>query len=455
MRDVMSPLDGTFLANVPISTAAMLDEQLECANVAASELALQPRFQRIAWLRALHSGLLADMDSLTITMAHEIGKPVLLARIELERALTLIDHTIAVLMTESGDAPYVDDQPAHAARTVMTKRFPIGIVAAITPFNFPINLVFHKILPAIATGCPVIVKPSERTHAISSRLADIISRSGIPTGAVQFDFADDGPLHARMLASDKRVAFLSFTGSDTAGRTLSYEAAGKPQIMELGGSAAVYIGDGADIKAAAKKCAIAAMSYAGQVCISVQRIYVHQRLFNLFRDALIAEITAITPMDPRTDGHVLGPMIDTSAVHRLLAHCDSLSRSQLLVTPHVHDARFVSPCVVAEIPNEHPLIQQEAFAPVVVLQRVDDLSSAIVQMNGTDYGLQHGVFTNRMQDALQAHNQLRGGAVYINDVPTVRMDKLAYGGEGASGVGREGISDVIRAYTSPRHLVFS
>ncbi|MFY8052019.1 MAG: aldehyde dehydrogenase family protein, partial [Armatimonadaceae bacterium] len=140
MRDVMSPLDGTFLANVPVSTAAMLNEQLECAIVAASELALQPRFQRIAWLRALHSGLLADMDSLTITMAHEIGKPVLLARTELARALTLIDHTIAVLMTESGDAPYVDDQPAHAARTVMTKRFPIGIVAAITPFNFPINL---------------------------------------------------------------------------------------------------------------------------------------------------------------------------------------------------------------------------------------------------------------------------------------------------------------------------
>ena len=455
MRNVISPLDGTVLASVPVSTATMLDQQLDIAAKAFVELGNQPRYQRIAWLRALHSGLLGDLDGLTNIMAHEIGKPILLARTELERALTLIDHTIAVLMTETGDAPYVDDHPAHAARTVITKRFPIGIIGAITPFNFPVNLVFHKILPAIATGCPVIVKPSERTHAIASRLADLISKSGIPPGAVQFDFADDGPLHARVLASDTRVALLSFTGSDTVGRLLARDAAGKPQIMELGGSAAVYIGDDADVEIAAKKCAVGAMAYAGQVCISVQRVYIHRGVFNAFRDALIAEVTAITALDPRVDGHILGPMIDVTAANRFIEHCKSLDATQLMVAPRVKEGRFVSPCVVTGLPDSHPLIQQEAFAPVVVLQPVDDLSEAISQMNATPYGLQNGVFTHRIADALLAHRQLRGGAVYVNDVPTVRIDKLSYGGDGASGMGREGISDVIEAYTTPRHLVLS
>lgn len=455
MRDVISPLDGTVLASVPISTAKQLDQQLDLAEQALVELSNQPRFQRIAWLRALHTGLLGDMDGLTNLMAHEIGKPVLLARTELERALTLIDHTIAVLMTETGDAPYVDDHPAHAARTVTTKRFPIGIVGAITPFNFPVNLVFHKVLPALASGCPVIVKPSERTHATASRLADLFSKSGIPLSAVQFDFADDGPLHARILASDKRVAFVSFTGSDTVGRLLAREAAGKPQIMELGGSAAVYIGDDTDIAMAAKKCAMGAMAFAGQVCISVQRVYIHHDVFNAFRDALIAEVAAINAEDPRVDGHILGPMIDVIATTRFLEQCKSLDARQLLVAPSVQEGRFVSPVVAADIPHEHPLIQSEAFAPVIVLQPVDDLSEAISLMNGTPYGLQHGVFTHRIADALLAHKQLRGGAVYINDVPTVRIDKLSYGGDGASGLGREGIRDVIHAYTSPRHLVLS
>lgn len=455
MRNVISPLNGTVLASVPVSTTTMLDQQLDIATKAFVELGNQPRYQRIAWLRALHSGLLGDMDELTNLMAHEIGKPVLLARTELERALTLIDQTIAVLMTETGDAPYVDDHPTHAARTVITKRFPIGIVGVITPFNFPVNLVFHKILPAIATGCPVIVKPSERTHAIASRLADLISKSAIPRAAVQFDFADDGPLHARMLASDKRVAFVSFTGSDTVGRMLAREAVGKPQIMELGGSAAVYIGDDADVEIAAKKCAVGAMAFAGQVCISVQRVYIHHGVFNAFRDAFIAEVTAITALDPRVDSHILGPMVDVTTANRFLEQCKSLGARQLLVAPSVQEGRFVSPCVVTGLPFSHPLIQQEAFAPVVVLQPVDDLSEAISLMNGTPYGLQHGVFTHRIADALLAHKQLRGGAVYVNDVPTVRIDKLSYGGDGASGLGREGIRDVIEAYTTPRHLVLS
>lgn len=455
MRNVISPLDGTVIASVPVSTAKMLDNQLELAEQAFVELSNLPRYQRIAWLRALHSGLLGDMDSLTNLMAHEIGKPVVLARTELERAITLIDHTIAVLMTETGDAPYVDDNPVHASRTVITKRFPIGIVGAITPFNFPVNLVLHKVLPALASGCPVIVKPSERTHAIASRVAELISNAGIPPAAVQFDFADDGPLHARMLASDKRVAFVSFTGSDTVGSMLAREAAGKPQIMELGGSAAVYIGDDTDIAMAAKKCAVGAMAFAGQVCISVQRVYIHHSVFKTFREALIAEVAAINAVDPRVDGHILGPMIDVTAANRFLAQCESLDATQLLVAPRVRDGSFISPVVVSGIPHEHPLIQSEAFAPVIVLQTVDNFSEAISRMNGTPYGLQNGVFTHRIADALLAHKRLRGGAVYINDVPTVRIDKLAYGGDGASGLGREGISDVIHAYTTPRHLVLS
>lgn len=277
----------------------------------------------------------------------------------------------------------------------------------------------------------------------------------MPAGAVQFDFADDGPKHAQMLAADSRVAFLSFTGSDTVGRRLAREAAGKPQIMELGGSGAVYIGDDADVEVAAKKCAMGAMAYAGQVCISVQRIYVHQRVLRAFRDAFLLEVSAISPKNPLTDGHILGPMIDEASATRFVGHCHSLDAAQLLIPPAISDERYVSPAVVTGIEQMHPLIQKEAFSPVAILGEVEDLEEAIEKMNGTPYGLQSGVFTNRIQDALLAHTQLSGGAVYINDVPTVRIDKLSYGGDSASGSGREGIREVMHAYTTSRHLIFS
>jgi glyceraldehyde-3-phosphate dehydrogenase (NADP+) len=455
MRNVISPLDGSTLATLKISTAADLDRQLDIAFSVSTELGVQPRWQRIAWLKSLHSALVAASDDLVHLMAHEIGKPMMLGQTEVERALALIDHTMAVLMTESGDAPYVDDQAAHAAKTVITKRYPIGVIGAITPFNFPINLVLHKVLPAIATGCPVIVKPSERTHAVSHCLADVFSKSGMPEGAVQFDFADDGPSHARKLASDPRIALLSFTGSDAVGRQLAREAGGKPNILELGGSAAVYIADDADIPSAAKKCAIGAFAYAGQVCISVQRVYIQDTVFNAFRDALLAEVASITAGDPRDENRILGPMIDVASATKFINHCDQLASYQRLVAPQIQNDRFVSPVVLTNIDHEHPFIQIEAFAPVVVLEAVNGLSEAIHKMNGTPYGLQSGIFTQRIQDALIAHNELRGGAVYLNDVPTVRIDKLAYGGDGASGNGREGIRDVMQAYTTSRHLVLS
>jgi glyceraldehyde-3-phosphate dehydrogenase (NADP+) len=455
MRNVMSPLDGTCLDTVPTSTVDDLNQLLNVAVAATPALGIQPRWQRIAWLTSFRSGLLSATDDLIRLMAHEIGKPVMLGRTELERATALIDQTIAELMTESGDAPYVDDQAAHATRTVITKRFPVGVVGAITPFNFPVNLVLHKVLPAIATGCPVIVKPSERTHAISHRLADVFSKSGMPEGAVQFDFADDGPSHARKLASDPRVAFVTFTGSDTVGRHLAREAGGKPNILELGGSAAVYIADDADIASAAKKCAIGAYAYAGQVCISVQRIYIHRDVFNAFRDALLTEVSTITAGDPRDENRILGPMIDIASATKFVNLCDQLASHQRLVARHIRNDRFVSPVVLTNIDHEHPFIQTEAFAPVVVLEAVNDFSEAIHKMNGTPYGLQSGIFTQRIQDALTAHSQLRGGAVYVNDVPTVRIDKLSYGGDGASGNGREGIRDVMHAYTTSRHLVLS
>ena len=455
MRKVISPLDGTCLQTVPTSTMADLDLLLNAAVAVTPELGTQPRWQRIAWLTSLRSGLQSATDDLTHLMAHEIGKPLMLGRTELERATALIDQTIAELMTDSGGAPYVDDQVAHSARSVITKRFPIGVVGAITPFNFPVNLVLHKVLPAIATGCPVIVKPSERTHAISKRLSDIFTKSGIPPAAVQFDFADDGPTHARKLASDPRIAFLTFTGSDAVGSQLAKEASGKPSILELGGSAAVYIADDAAIESAAKKCAIGAMAFAGQVCISVQRIYVHQQVFTAFQDALLAQVATISPLDPLDDKHILGPMIDAASTARFINQCTNLSADQILVAPRVQNDRFVSPVVLTNIDDQHAFIQAEAFAPVVVLEAVDGLSEAILKMNGTRYGLQSGIFTQRIQDALLVHNQLRGGAVYVNDVPTVRIDKLSYGGDGASGSGRECIRDVMQAYTSSRHLVFS
>jgi len=455
MRNVISPLDGSHLQTVPISTMTDLNGQLDLAFSSMPTIGAQPRWQRIEWLTSIRAGLLNASYDLVILMAHEVGKPVMLGRAELDRATKLIDQTIAELMTQSGDAPYVDDQRAHASRTVITKRFPIGVVGAITPFNFPINLVLHKVLPAIATGCPVILKPSERTHAISKRLLDIFSAAAMPAGAVQFDFADDGPKHARMLAADPRVAFLSFTGSDTVGRLLAREAAGKPTILELGGSASVYIADDADIETAAKKSVVGAMAYAGQVCISVQRIYIHKHVFGSFRDAFLREISAISPKNPLTDGHILGPMIDEASATRFVGHCHSLDTAQLLIPPAISDERYVSPAVVTGIEQMHPLIQKEAFAPVAILEAVDGLQEAIHKMNGTPYGLQCGVFTNRIQDALLAHNQLRGGAVYVNDVPTVRIDKLSYGGDGASGSGREGIRDVMHAYTTSRHLVVS
>jgi len=225
--------------------------------------------------------------------------------------------------------------------------------------------------------------------------------------------------------------------------------------MELGGSAAVYVSDDANVESAAKKCVVGAMAYAGQVCISVQRIYVQQQVISHFLDAIIEQVKPMSSEDPRMDGHILGPMIDSIAANRFLDLCHSLDQPHLLVSPRIHNGRYVSPVVVSGLSENHPLIQTEAFAPVIVLQTVSHLSDAIAKINGTPYGLQSGIFTNRFSDAIVAHKELRGGAVFINDVPTVRIDKLSYGGDGQSGRGREGIRDVMNAYTTPKHLIFS
>lgn len=387
-------------------------------------------------------------------MALEAGKPVRTARVEVDRAI----FTFSVAAEETGRAGGewlpLDWQPSGEGRAGIVRRFPLGPVLAITPFNFPLNLVAHKVAPAIASGCSLIVKPAPQTPMCALLLAELVTQTDWPAGGVNvLPLANED---AERMVRDDMLKMLTFTGSATVGWALKQKAGKKKVVLELGGNAAVIVHSDADIDDAARRCVQGGFSYAGQSCISVQRIFVQSSAAEKFTKVLVERTKALKCGDPLDEATDVGPMINEAAAERAENWiAQAVAGGAKLLAGGRRGGSVVSPAVLTHTRPEMKVNCEEVFAPVVVVEPYDDFADAIRRVNDSPYGLQTGVFTRDARLLFQAFEELEVGGVIAGDASAFRTDQMPYGGIKDSGLGREGLRYAIEEMTEPRLLVLN
>jgi acyl-CoA reductase-like NAD-dependent aldehyde dehydrogenase len=413
-----------------------------------------PGWKRAEILRQIHDSIHRRKREFTDAIVREARKPVRFAAGEVERCLVTFRLAAEEATRRPGDVLPVDLDPRTESSWCVVERFPKGVVSALTPFNFPLNLLAHKVAPAIACGCPVIAKPSPRTPAAAALLAEEVARTAWPAGGFELVVCDNSD--AFPLWRDERIAVVSFTGSDAVGWTIKEEAPRKSVVLELGGNAGAIVHDDADLSSAAEKLALSAFAYAGQVCIKAQRIFVRRSAFDEFLRAFVRatkELKAGPLGDPRT---VLSPMIDEEAARRVESWVhEAESAGARIVLGGKREGDFCPPVILTSVPEEAKVSCREVFGPVAVVEAYDDFDEAITRVNASDYGLQAAVFTRDIGRIRRAYTALTVGGVLVNEPPSTRIDNFPYGGVKASGTGREGVRSAIHEYTDPRVLLIS
>ena len=452
---VIDKYEGSELARVPHATEVQMEEAIAAAYASRDELKKMSAGDRSAKLEALAALIAKHEEEIVQLMVQEAGKPVGAARIEVARSITTVRTATAEAVRFGGEMTPMDFG-GGAGKTAFTKRFPIGVIAAITPFNFPLNLVLHKVAPAMAVGCPVVLKPSPQAPLCSLVLGKFMEEIGWPKGA--FSVLMCGVPVAEKLVKDERVAMLSFTGSDKVGWHLKNICGKKKLALELGGNAAVIVDEGVDLASIAKTVAIGANAYAGQTCISTQRIYVVKSVFGQFRDLLVKEYAALKAGDPHDTSVTVGPIIDKGHFDRIAHWVNEAvaGGAQVLSGGKAVDVdrNIYAATLLTGTNNKMKVSCAEVFGPVAILEQVADFNEAIDQVNNSNYGLQAGVFTNSIANMKRAHDELEVGGIIMNNVPGFRIDSMPYGGIKDSGLGREGVKYAMEEMSEPRLLVY-
>jgi glyceraldehyde-3-phosphate dehydrogenase (NADP+) len=436
------------------ATEAQYEEAAEAAVRAFEQTRRMPAYERGRILREISSGIKARREEMGKLITRESGKPIRDSLVEVDRAVLTFRLGAEEAERMTGESIPLDLLPSSRGRLGITRRFAIGPVAAISPFNFPLNLAAHKIAPAIAAGCSIVLKPPSKDPLTMLTVAEIIESTGLPEGAVSIlpmtrDLGD-------RLVADERFRLLTFTGSPSVGWRMKERAGKKKVVLELGGNAGAIVDETADLDWAVKRMVVGAFTYAGQTCISVQRMFIHESVFEDFMERFTAAARALKtgdPLDPETQ---LGPMVDRSQAERTerwVREAEELGGRVLLGGRA--DGSFFPATVLVDTPREAQVCSNEAFAPLVVAFPFRDFGQAICEVNDSDYGLQTGVFTNDLGHAWHAFDELEVGGVIINDVPTYRIDHMPYGGVKDSGLGREGLRWAIEDMTELRIMVLA
>ena len=452
--EVRDPATGDLVA----TTWQAGPDELERATAAAVEAFAKTRrlasYERRDALTHVATRIDGDVDELAELLSRESGKPIRDAKVEVSRAALTFRTAGEEALRINGEWLPLDWTAANRGRSGIVRRFPIGPVAGISPFNFPINLAAHKVAPAIAAGCSIVLKPPSKDPLIMLRVAQYLDETNLPKGAVSI-LPMDRPTGDRMVADD-RFKLLSFTGSPSVGWKMKGEAGKKKVVLELGGNAGAIVDETADLDWAVARLVFGAFAYSGQVCISVQRIYVVASIFEDFQRRFVEKVRQLklgSPLDPATD---VGPMVDAKAVTRTREWVnEAIQRGARALTGGEPDGLFYSPTVLVDVPKDARVCGEEVFAPVVNLFPVADFAEAIAQINDSQFGLQCGVFTNDLERTLLAHDELEVGGIIVNDIPTWRTDPMPYGGVKDSGLGREGLRWSIEDMTEPRLLAFA
>ncbi|MFI5345817.1 MAG: aldehyde dehydrogenase family protein [Elusimicrobiota bacterium] len=447
-RDILSPYSGKPAASCHQASAAQMELALASAAASFRDFRRVSRFGRSRLLAAMARGIESRRAELVAVIVSEAGKPATLADAEVSRAVGTFTIASEEVKRFGGEVIPVDmDSAGRAYSPAVSTWVPKGPVLAIGPFNFPLNLIAHKVAPALAAGASVIVKPPPQAPGASRIMAEIFEaaakeasdgRETVPSGALQVLSAANDVVSAAV--TDPRIAVLSFTGSDKVGWMLQGKAARKKIVLELGGDAAVIVAEDADLDRAASRCAFGAFAYAGQVCISVQRVLIQKAVFARFTELFLAATAKISSGDPARPETLVGPLIDSAAADRVMAWIDEAKAGGAKVLAGgTRTGNVIAPTVLTGVPATAKLSCDEAFGPVVVLREYAEFDDALAAVNASRFGLQAGLFTDGAEKIRRAGEELEVGGLIVNDVPTYRADHLPYGGVKDSGLGREGV----------------
>jgi acyl-CoA reductase-like NAD-dependent aldehyde dehydrogenase len=449
--EVRSPYDGSLVGRVARGGAEDARGAVDAA-ARAMESPL-PAHERAAILDRAARSVEERAEEIARTICAEAGKPLKAARVEAARALSTFTMAAVEARKLAGETVPMDASPAGTGKVALTLRVPIGVVGAISPFNFPFNLVAHKVAPALAAGCAVVLKPASQTPLSALLLAEIETEAGLPPGWLNVVCGAASEI-GDVLVEDERVALITFTGSSGVGWKLRERAPRKRVNLELGNATPVIVAADADLDDVAARLAANAFSFAGQSCISVQRVYVERPAYDAFLERFLPRVEELVVGDPADDSTDVGPLISTDERDRVLAWIDEArSRGATVLAGGDLEGDLLRPTVVADAPPDARVSCEEVFGPLCTVTAYDDLDEAIAIANGSPYGLQAGIFTNDVKAALRAAHKLEFGGVTVNEAPTFRADQMPYGGVKDSGNTREGPAYAVREMTEQRLVV--
>ncbi len=454
-QSLLSPYTQEVIAEIPMATEQETDMAIEAAYQARGVMAKMPAHQRASILEKL-AGLLEERaDEAAQIIAFEAAKPIATAKGEVSRTIETYKFAAEEAKRIHGETIPLDASAGGEGRVGYTVREPIGVIGAITPFNFPMNLVAHKVGPAIASGNPIVLKPATQTPLSSLFIAELLQEAGLPAGALNV-VTGGGRVVGEKLVTDDRVSMITFTGSPAVGIGIRNKAGLKRVTLELGSNAAVIIDKDVNIDKIISRCVTGAFSNQGQVCISLQRVYAHEEIYDQFVEKFIEATKQLKlgdPLDPQTD---VSALISPNDVQRSLEWIEEAKQQGAnIAAGGIAEGNILHPTVILDASTQLKVSCQEVFAPIVLINKIQSTEEAIELVNDSRYGLQAGIYTENVHTALDAAENLHVGGVMINDIPTFRVDHMPYGGVKESGTGREGIKYAVEEMTEMKLVIFN
>lgn len=449
---INNPFSGESVSEISLACEEDVDLAIERAAACFGTTRTMPSYQRSEVLNQIASALHLRAEEFARMITQENGKPIQASRKEVGRAVAVLSWAAEEAKRVTGEMLSLDLLKGAEGRIGFYRRFPIGPVSAITPFNFPLNLIVHKLAPAIAAGNPILIKPASQTSMTALLLAELIAQSSLIPGAVSVLPCETAV--AQKLVTDERIRMLTFTGSAQVGWQLKQRAGKKKVALELGGNAGVIVHQDASFDWAVERCVYGAFLYSGQTCISVQRIYVHQSLYQKFLDSLVERAKQLKSGDPMKEETDLGPLISREAAERVEAWVnEAKSKGAKILCGGRREGSFYQPTILVNTTPEMRINCEEVFGPVVSVQSYGDFQEALHLLNQSRYGLQAGIFTYDLRLIHLAYLLLEVGGIMINEIPTYRIDSMPYGGTKESGLGREGIRYAMEEMMEPKLLM--
>lgn len=455
LLQVTNKYTGEVIGSVPLTDKETFEQAVLAARRGFSLISDLPAYERSKILQRTSEIIESRKDEIAKIIAQEAGKALKHAKAEVERGVQTFKFGSEEAKSIHGETVPMDAGLGGEKRIGFYLRVPVGVVAAISPFNFPLNLVAHKVAPAIAAGCSVILKPASTTPLTSLKLGEIMMEAGLPDGALNV-IVGSGSTVGNWLVTDERISMITFTGSPPVGRDIKSKSGLKKVTLELGSNSACIIDESANLDMAVPRCIVGSFGYAGQVCIAIQRIYIHSKIYDEFTRRFLQgtkQLKLGDPLDPETD---VGPMITDDEAQRTESWVkEAIGGGATILIGGKRNKNLYQPTVLTSVKPDMKVMAQEVFAPVVCLVPFDDFSEAVKMVDDSIYGLQAGVYTSNIENAFLAVKGIKTGGVIINDIPTFRADQMPYGGVKESGIGREGLKFAIEEMTDIKMVVFN